>query len=74
MNYWLSQKEIERLYENKQPYRRKCKCGHTVYVLSPTGRKVCSHCHSLVFINKEEEFKYRLKEKLIKEKRRRNER
>lgn len=69
MNTWLSNKEIIRLWEEKQNYRHVCKCGHTVYIANKSGIAICSHCKNLVFKDKETEFKYRIKEKLYREKR-----
>lgn len=40
----------------------KCPCGHSVEVFR--DRRVCNHCGRLIFKNKEDEFKYRLREKL----------
>lgn len=65
----LSQQEIIKLYEEKQKYRHICKCGHTVYIVNKSGRAECNHCHRLVFKDKETEFKYRMKQNLIKERR-----
>ena len=45
-------------------YKVKCKCGKKVVVLN--DKKICSHCGNYVFKNKEEEFKYRVKEKICK--------
>lgn len=69
MNNWLSLKEITQLYEEKQKFRVLCKCGHTNYIANKTGRCICSHCKQYVFKDKQTEFEYRLKENLIKEKR-----
>jgi len=69
MNQWLSNKEIQKVYEEIQKYRHKCKCGHTVYIANETGRALCSHCHNWVFKDKATEFKYRMKQNLIKERR-----
>ena len=40
----------------------KCPCGHSVDVYH--DKRICTHCGRYVFKNKEEEFKYRLNEKL----------
>ena len=65
---WLSNKEIEVLYHDKEKIRRYCKnCGHTVTVVE--DKNICSHCKHFVFKDDLTEFKYRLKENLIKEKR-----
>lgn len=69
MNTWLSNKEIVRLWEEKQNFRHVCKCGHTVYIANKSGIVICSHCKNLVFKDKETEFKYRMKEGIINERR-----
>lgn len=43
----------------------KCKCGHTITFLSK-HKTVCTKCGSYVFPTKEEEFKFRLREKIIR--------
>ena len=69
MHYWLSLKEEQLLYEQKQKYRVKCQCGHTNTILNPRGYKLCSWCRNLVFLNPRIEFEYRLKQETMKEKR-----
>ena len=69
MNRWLSYKEEKILYDAKNKYRVKCKCGHTNIILNPKGYKLCSWCKNYVFINPKVEFDYRMKEKLLKERR-----
>ena len=66
---WLTTKELDKVYEDKQKYRVKCKCGHTCTILDKKGYQICSWCHKFVFINPKVEFEYRMKEKLIREKR-----
>lgn len=68
-NRFLKLNEIQKLYESMQPFRRICKCGHTVYISNRTGRIECKHCHNLVFKDAKTEFEYRIKKELIKEKR-----
>ena len=70
---WLSNNDIKKIYEDRQKYRVKCKCGHTCTILSPKGYQLCNWCHNYVFINSKVEFEYRMKEKLLKEKRKENE-
>lgn len=48
--------------------RIKCKCSHTV-VFSKVDRIVCQYCGRLIFKNDKAEFKYRMKEKMLKGKR-----
>lgn len=71
MNRWLSLKEIERKYEDKQQYKVYCKCGHTNYIANKEGRCICSYCHNFVFKDKKTEFEYRMKQKIKEEKRNR---
>ena len=66
---WLSNKEIKLLYEAKEPYRVKCKCGHTNTIINPKGYKLCSWCKNYVFLNPRVEFEYRTKQKINEEKR-----
>lgn len=71
-NYkYLSLKELVNLYEEKQKFRHICKCGHSVYIANKRGITECNNCHNLVFKDKKTEFEYRMKQNLIKEKRRR---
>lgn len=67
----LSVKEIEKKYNDKEKYRVYCKCGHTNYIVNKEGRAECNYCHNLVFKDKETEFKYRMQEQRIREKRKR---
>ena len=69
MNQWLSLNEIAQLYEEKQKYRHICKCGHTVYIANKDGRAECNYCHRLVFKDAKTEFEYRMRQNLIKERR-----
>ena len=69
MNRWLTLKEEKRLYDSKQRFRTKCKCGHTVTILNKKGYIICSWCKNYVFINPKVEFDYRMKEKILKERR-----
>lgn len=65
---WLSNKEIEALYQDKLKIRHYCKnCGHTVIVVE--DKNICSHCKNYVFKDDLTEFKYRLKQNLLNEKR-----
>ena len=44
-----------------------CKCGHTNTISAKEEKKICKWCGNYVFRNKQKEFEYRLKEKMIKE-------
>ena len=67
MTYY--RKKIEdKLYEEASKYRIYCQCGHSV-VIYPTDKnrkKLCSWCKKYVFVNENEEFKYRMSEMLKK--------
>lgn len=69
-----SLEEEKKLYEAKQPFRVKCKCGHTCTILNPKGYQLCSWCKHYVFLTPQIEFNYNLKKQRIKEKRIKNER
>lgn len=66
---WLSNEDIKKIYEDRQKFRVKCKCGHTCTILSPLGYQLCNWCRNYVFLTPKIEFEYRMKEKLIREKR-----
>ena len=65
---WLTKKEEERLWEEKDKSKVTCKCGHVVF-MSKSGRKICTWCNNYVFKDKQTEFEYRMKENLIRERR-----
>lgn len=57
--------EYQRKANIYQKYTRTCKCGARVTICpSHDNKKVCSNCGNLVFLNKADEFKYRLQEKM----------
>ena len=70
---YLTNEEIEQIYQDKQKRSVKCKCGHTVVILDPKGYQICSWCRNYAFATPKIEFEYRMKEKILKEKRNRNE-
>lgn len=55
-----------KLQEERDKYKYKCSCGHTVYILPFEHRKkkVCSWCGYYVYTSKEAEFKDRMKQRL----------
>ena len=66
---WLTTSEREKFYEERNKFKRYCKCGHYAYIVNKEGRAECSWCHNLIFIDKKHEFEYRLNEQRIREKR-----
>ena len=61
MNKLIS--EDERLAEERRKHTYICKCGHriVIYPCYHETRKLCSFCGNYVHINKQEEFKYKMK-------------
>lgn len=59
-------KRIESFFENTI----KCKCGHSIVFSSRTERMICNWCGNYVYKNAKSEFKYKMKEQLIKNERR----
>lgn len=55
----------EILENNRNKHKVTCSCG-TKTILYNVDRKICRGCHHYVFKNKEAEFKFRLKEKMMK--------
>lgn len=43
-----------------------CNCGHSILIYPPATKRICSWCGHYVFKDKNEEFRYRLKEQLKK--------
>ena len=64
----LTLKEIE-ILSGKQTHNRKlCKnCGHS-RLLGSQERVICNHCGHWIFKDEETEFKYRMQEQRIKNK------
>ena len=64
----LSYKEIKTLDSERTDSRKLCpNCGHSM-LLGRKDKKPCSHCGWYVFKDKATEFQYRMKEKILKEK------
>ncbi len=64
MNY----KEIEKLRSIMSYHRTLCKCGHSVLIPPELDKIICTWCGNYIFKDKKEEFKYRLKEEMLKNK------
>lgn len=68
----LTTNEIEKLYNVRKVGRKYCeKCDHSVSLSNRTKYIICSYCSNIIFKNKNEEFKYRMREQIIKERRNR---
>ena len=52
-------REEQKIADKLQPYRRKCKCGHTV-ILIDNPYIICSFCGKPIFKDKKVEFIYKV--------------
>lgn len=48
--------------------RRYCKCSHAIIFKKQTKHVLCNHCGRMVFNTKKDEFEYRMKEAIIRSK------
>ena len=66
MNNWIKSKQDEsRLEDIRRKYKFKCnRCGwfNVIYPFEKRDKKVCKNCGHYVYINKQAEFKDKLKE------------
>lgn len=58
-------KSVDKRESKRTESKITCKCGHRI-LMGLEERKVCSWCGNYVFKTKEDEFKYRLEEKMKK--------
>ena len=64
----LSYKELNKLSSTRTECRKLCpNCGHSM-LLGRKDKKICDHCGMYVFKDEITEFHYRLREKMLKEK------
>ena len=62
--------EIQKQIIARRQVRVRCKkCGWGRYFIGKNTRLVCKNCGSYIFKNDREEFKYRMKERIIKNER-----
>lgn len=65
---YMTNDELDKYNEEINKHKYKCQnCGRKVYIHRTKDKAVCSWCHKYVFKSKEDEFKYRIKEKLRNE-------
>lgn len=62
----LTDKEWKRMAEEYDKVKYKCECGHSVIIPYNVDKQLCGWCHRYVFKNKQDEFKYRLNERKLK--------
>ena len=56
--------QIEKLENELHKHTYTCQCGHRVLIMPHEEKKLCSWCKFYVFKNKQDEFKYRINEKI----------
>lgn len=63
---FLTNKELVKREKIATEYSVKCKCGHSILIANRYNKLVCSWCGAMVFKTPQDEFKYRLNERLKK--------
>ena len=61
---YMTNKEIQKYTDEIMKHKYKCKCGHSVFIAYNKDKTLCSWCNEYCFKNKEDEFRYRMSEKL----------
>lgn len=61
---FLSNKQIEAYHEELKKVKVQCSCGHKVVMPYWVDKQICTWCKKYVFRNKQDEFNYRMKEKM----------
>jgi hypothetical protein len=64
MSYASDTKRLRMYTDN----RVKCKCGHSHFMPVFLPYKICDWCGNIVFRNENEEFKYKLKRQIRRQK------
>ena len=64
MSYTSDTKRLRMYTDN----RVKCKCGHSHFMPVFLPYKICDWCGNIVFRNENEEFKYKLKRQIRRQK------
>ena len=68
MSKTLTMKEFNRMTNEYDKVKYKCKCGHNVIIPKWVDKNICSWCGNYVFKDKKTEFEYRMQEKINKRK------
>ena len=64
MDKIYTDKEFERMSNELNKVKVKCRCGARIVVPMQVDKGLCYRCKNYVFRDKKEEFKYRMREKL----------
>lgn len=59
-------KDIEKLMEEQQKSKITCPCGHRIIKPKRKDRVLCSWCKKFVYKDKATEFRYKMKQEIIK--------
>lgn len=62
-----NRQDIEKYYENMSRFKRKCECGHTIYLSKTHPKEQCSWCKKMNYYDEKEQFINDMKNKLFKE-------
>lgn len=68
MSKVLSTEEYKRMTNEYDKVKYLCKCGHRVIIPRWVDKQLCNWCHCYVFKDKKAEYKYRMREELLKRK------
>lgn len=61
MERLLTIEEYDRMQDEYDKVKYKCKCGHKVVIPNWVDKQVCGWCGKYVFKNEKDEFKYRMR-------------
>ena len=64
MRKLLTKEEFNRMSDEYDKVKYRCKCGHRVVIPNWVDKNICDWCGNYVFKDKKKEFEYRMKEKL----------
>ena len=62
----MSYKEDTKRFDEMNKLKVKCKCGHSEIIIKSVDRKICSWCKHWVYRTPQIEFKYKIKEKMLR--------
>ena len=65
---YMTNDEIQKYTDEINKHKYLCKCGKKVYIGANREKALCGWCGNYVFKNKEDEFKYRINERLRNDK------
>ena len=65
----MSYKSDTKLFEEQQKAKITCECGHRVLMGTKKDRIICSWCKNYVYKDKATEFRYKMQERMLKERR-----